>query len=194
MSNGLFKISVVQHGLHDCWLDVKGQPCSPDTPGARFVKARKVPAGTPGAQKVKKKSTKWYGRVPGNPRPIPLSANKVAAQQLLAERVKKAELGRAGIPDPFEEHRKRTCFAPAVRARGGWKLASQATAPTTALDRLSACPGSQRERPALRLPGGLQCVAVFAGIGARFLGDIDAHKVECWLAEMRKNARAASAG
>jgi integrase len=38
---------------------------------------------------------------------LALSANKVAAQQLLAALVKKAELGRAGILDPFEEHRKR---------------------------------------------------------------------------------------
>src|SRR5262249_1130887 len=43
----------------------------------------------------------------GNPRPIPLSANKVAAQQILAELVRKAELGRVGIIDPFEAHRKR---------------------------------------------------------------------------------------
>jgi hypothetical protein len=71
------------------------------------VKARKVPKGTPGAKKVKKKSTKWYGRTPGSTKPMPLSANKVAAQQLLAELVRKAELGRAGIIDPFEEHRKR---------------------------------------------------------------------------------------
>jgi integrase len=38
---------------------------------------------------------------------VPLSANKVAAQQLLADLVLKAELGRAGIGDPFEEHRTR---------------------------------------------------------------------------------------
>jgi len=57
--------------------------------------------------KVKKKSGKWYGRVPGSPKPTPLSTNKVAAQQILAELVKKAELGRAGILDPFEAHRRR---------------------------------------------------------------------------------------
>src|SRR5262245_6349902 len=107
MSSNLFKITVVQHWLHDCWIDREGVPCAEDEPGARFVKSRKVPAGTPGAKKVKKKSSKWYGRVPGSAKPTPLSTNKVAAQQLLAELVRKAELGRAGIGDPFEEHRKR---------------------------------------------------------------------------------------
>ena len=71
------------------------------------MKARKVKPGTPGAEKVKKKSKKWYGRVPGNRQPVPLSANKTAAGQMLAALVNKAELGKAGIRDPFEEHRKR---------------------------------------------------------------------------------------
>jgi hypothetical protein len=103
----VFKVTVVQHWLYDAWVGPDGLPCEPGTPGARFVRARKVPAGTPGAAKVTRKSTKWYGRPPGSPRPVPLSANKVAAQQLLAQAVKKAELGRAGITDPYEGHRKR---------------------------------------------------------------------------------------
>jgi hypothetical protein len=107
MPSNLFKVTVIQYWLHDCWIGPDGLPCDKDTPGARFVKSRKVKAGTPGAKKVKKKSAKWYGRVPGSTKPVPLSANKVAAQQLLAALVKKAELGRAGILDPFEEHRKR---------------------------------------------------------------------------------------
>jgi hypothetical protein len=35
-------------GLYDAWIDAEGRPCAKDTPGARFVKSRKVPAGTPG--------------------------------------------------------------------------------------------------------------------------------------------------
>src|SRR4051812_45917797 len=107
MAGNLFKVTVVQHWVYDCWIGPGGVPCDRDTPGARFVKSRKVRAGTPGAKKVKKKSTKWYGRVPGSRKPVPLSANKVAAQQLLAELVRKTELRRAGLGDPFEEHRKR---------------------------------------------------------------------------------------
>src|SRR5262249_45196727 len=107
MASNLFKVTVVQHWLHNCWIDAAGRPCDKGTPGARFVKARKVKAGTPGAKKVKKKSGKWYGRVPGCKQPVPLSTNKVAAQQLLAELVRKAELARAGVVDPFERHRER---------------------------------------------------------------------------------------
>jgi hypothetical protein len=84
MAGTLFKITVVQHWLYDFWLGPDGRPCDPDAPGARFVKSRKVASGTPGARKVRKKSGKWYGRLPGGSRPVPLSANKVAAQQMLA--------------------------------------------------------------------------------------------------------------
>jgi integrase len=107
MAGSLFKVTVVQHWVYDCWVGADGRPCAEGAPGAKFVKARKVPAGTPGAIKVNKKSGKWYGRIPGGDKPVPLSANKVAAQQLLAATFKKAELARAGIADPFECHRSR---------------------------------------------------------------------------------------
>jgi hypothetical protein len=45
--------------------------------------------------------------VPGSPKPEPLATNKVAAQQLLAQKVRKAELRKANIFDPFEAHRNR---------------------------------------------------------------------------------------
>src|SRR5262249_8253909 len=73
MPSNIFKVTVVQHWLYDCWIDPQGRPCDIDAPGARLVKARKVKAGTPGAKKVKKKSSKWYGRVPGSSRAVPLS-------------------------------------------------------------------------------------------------------------------------
>src|SRR5947208_1744754 len=97
----VFKVTVIQYWLRDCWVGLDGKPCAEGTPGARFVKSRKVPKGTPDARKVKKKSGKWYGRAPGNAKPTPLSTNKVAAQQLLAEMVRKAELKRANVFDPF---------------------------------------------------------------------------------------------
>jgi integrase len=68
---------------------------------------RQVSKGTRGARKHREKSAKWYGRVPGNPRPVPLCANKGAAQLMLNELVKKAELAKAGVSDPFEGQRKR---------------------------------------------------------------------------------------
>ena len=64
MASSLFKVTVVQHWLYDCWIDPQGRPCAEDAPGARFVRSRRVPAGTPGAVKVTKTSKKT-----GSPRP-----------------------------------------------------------------------------------------------------------------------------
>lgn len=71
------------------------------------AEGKQVPKGTLGARKVKEKSAKWYGRVPGAARPVPLCANKSAAQLMLGELVRKAELAKAGISGPYEKHRKR---------------------------------------------------------------------------------------
>jgi integrase len=53
-------------------------------------------------------SVKWYGEyvdAAGVTQRKPLATDKTAAQQLLAALVRKAELSRAGVADPFEEHR-----------------------------------------------------------------------------------------
>src|SRR5262245_54009672 len=50
-------------------------------------------------------SPTWYGWVDGAT--VPLCTNKAAAEMMLAELVKKAELGRRGIGDPFHDHRLR---------------------------------------------------------------------------------------
>jgi hypothetical protein len=97
---GVFKVTVVQYWLYDAHVGPDGRPCDKDAPGARFVKSRKVPKDTPGAVKVTKKSSKWYGRLPGSTKPIPLSTNKVAALQILAAKTTKAGLAEAGIVDP----------------------------------------------------------------------------------------------
>jgi integrase len=68
---------------------------------------KQVKKGTPGAKKVKEKSSKWYGRVPSQPRPVPLSADKKVAGILLHELIKKAENAKVGIGDPFEKHHRR---------------------------------------------------------------------------------------
>src|SRR4051794_11226146 len=61
-------------------------------------------------KKASRKAKKWYGQyvdAAGVLRRVPLSANKTAAQQLLNDLVRRAELGKAGLGDPFEEHRRR---------------------------------------------------------------------------------------
>jgi hypothetical protein len=102
----LFRVSVVEYWLRNAWIDAAGQPCPKDTPGARFVRSRRVRKGTPGAEKVTKQSTKWYGQIAAGER-IPLSSNKTAAQQMLADLVRDRELGRVGITEAAKTERRR---------------------------------------------------------------------------------------
>lgn len=63
---------------------------------------RRVRKGTPGAVKVFEKARIWYGQgIPGMPptRRIPLAADKVAAQRMLDDIVRKAERGQTSLPD-----------------------------------------------------------------------------------------------
>jgi integrase len=70
---------------------------------------RQVRKGTPGASKVKRRAAKWYGQyvdADGNRRRAPLSTDKVAARQMLAELERNAEHRKAGLVDRFAEQRK----------------------------------------------------------------------------------------
>jgi integrase len=70
---------------------------------------RQVPKGTPGARKVQAKSRKWYGQYldgDGRRRREPLTTDKAAARQLLAELERAVAHGRAGLTDEFAEYRK----------------------------------------------------------------------------------------
>jgi hypothetical protein len=161
----VFKVTVVQYWVKNAWIGLDGKPCPEGTPGARFVKARKVPKGTPGAKKVKKKSGKWYGRPQSGAKPVPLSTNKVAAQQQLADLVKKAELGRAGIADPFEEHRKQ----PLAEHLADYRLELQ---------------GRGNEPEYVRLVS-FRLDALLTGCGFKFMADLSASRVLTWPADLR---------
>lgn len=61
-------------------------------------------------ERVKTKSRKWWGRFKdenGVERRVPLAADKMAAQAMLNELVKKVERRAAGVVDRYDEHRKR---------------------------------------------------------------------------------------
>jgi integrase len=78
-------------------------------------------------RRVQRKAKKWYGQYTdgaGILRRDPLATDKTAAQQMLNELTRRAEMERAGISDPFRDHRKRplaehlTDFESSLRAKG----------------------------------------------------------------------------
>jgi integrase len=85
---------------------LKGKPAVRFADDGRTVTAPLTKKG----DRIRLLSAKWYGEyidADDMTRRVPLSADKTAAQQMLAELVRKAELGKAGIRDPFEAHHKR---------------------------------------------------------------------------------------
>ena len=71
---------------------------------------RRVPKGTPGARKVKKKSLRWYGQYKDPQKDgyvrVPLYTDKEASRVKLAEIVRMAERGDVGMIDPYASTRK----------------------------------------------------------------------------------------
>lgn len=65
----------------------------------------RVPKGTPGAIKVKERSTVWYGqyKVAGKWKRVPLYTDKQASNVRLGELVKAHERGEVGMIDPHKE-------------------------------------------------------------------------------------------
>src|SRR5271154_1941715 len=85
---------------------VKGKPSARFTLDGRTVTAPLTRNG----DRFRLLSEKWYGEyVDGDDvtKREPLSTDKTAAQQMLAEFERRAELEKAGIRDPFRDHRKR---------------------------------------------------------------------------------------
>ena len=113
-------------------------------------------------------SAKWYGEyvdADGITRREPLSADKTAAQQMLAELVRKAELGKAGIRDPFEDHRKR----PLAEHLADWEASLYAN-------------GRGEEYVKLKLA---RVGAILTGCKFVFTSDLSADRLELFLARLR---------
>jgi integrase len=73
------------------------------------AKGLQVRKGTPGAKKVKKRASKWYGQflgADGKRKRVPLCTDKAAALQMLAGLERTAQRQRAGLADRFAEHRQ----------------------------------------------------------------------------------------
>ena len=148
MSNDLFKIVSTEY-----WLN----------PGTE--QARHATKGTPGAVPVRKESAKWYGRLPGQRNPVPLSPNKSAARIMLGQLTKKAAMADAGARDPFELHRKR----PLAEHLDDWQASLKASGSTAA-----HCHNRKR------------CVkAILDGCGFIFQDDLSASRVLEFVAGLR---------
>jgi hypothetical protein len=65
---------------------------------------------TADGKKCRRESAKWYGEyvdADGLLQRVALSPLRAVAEQMLAERKRKAELVKGGLVDPYEDHRKR---------------------------------------------------------------------------------------
>ena len=117
-----------------------------------------------------KPAKKWYGQYTdagGATRRVPLSANKEAARQMLAELVKKAELEKAGVSDPFAAHRTK----PLAEHLAAW-------------ERSLAAGGSGGNYISQKVK---RAGVVVAACQAAVLADLTAERVELALASLRSD-------
>jgi integrase/recombinase XerD len=134
---------------------------------------RRCASTVPGAKKVKERARKWYGAgIPGVDKRVPLAADKNVARTMLAELVKKAERGEAGLEDKTTE-------------AGKTKLTTH----------LAAFQSSQRaaaegitEKQVAQNQSRLR--AVFDACGFVYPDDIDGDAVARYLADRRRLAKA----
>src|SRR5690349_13911017 len=125
------------------------------------LNGQRVPKSTPGAKKKKERARKWYGQgIPGLPprKRVPLASDKTAAGQLLAEMVRKAERGEAGLWDSVREAAQLTLD----QHLAGFER------------HLRNKPRSTSDKQ-IRLLG-TRLRAVFAGCGFKYPGDLNATK------------------
>jgi integrase len=134
------------------------------------LNGQRVPKGTPGAKKKKERARKWCGQgIPGLPprKRVPLASDKTAAGQLLAEMVRKAERGEAGLWDSVREAAQLTL----EQHLAGFER------------HLRNKPRSTSDKQIKLL--GTRLRAVFAGCGFKFPADLNATKVLDYLHERR---------
>src|SRR5262245_3244187 len=119
-----------------------------------------------------RKAKKWYGQYTdgdGISRRVPLSPNKAAAQQMLNELVRRSEMEKVGIRDPFRDHRSR----PLSEHLADWETALRARKNTDDYVRMKVA----RARRVIEAAGFVR------------VSDLSASRVESALAEMRKGPR-----
>lgn len=127
-------------------------------------------------ERTVRRVAKWWGKYrdsTGNVRRVALSANRAAAQLLLAELVKASEMGRA-VADPYAQHRHR----PLAEHLADWQLELTSRGNTA---------------PYVRLKVG-RVRRLVTGCGFERIADLSASRVESWLAELRKGGAVLDCG
>jgi integrase len=133
----------------------------------KTVTAPVTTKGKKAGQHCRVPSPIWYGRVSGER--VPLCTNKAAAEIMLADLIRKAERGEAGMNDPFEKHNKRPLaehvadYHRELEARGN---------ATRYADLVTSRLGD-----------------LLDGCGFRLIPDLSASRVTGWLARLRAVGR-----
>ncbi|MCI0462124.1 MAG: tyrosine-type recombinase/integrase [Gemmataceae bacterium] len=136
---------------------------------SRTPDGQRVTRDTPGAQRSERQAKKWYGRLPGQDRPVPLSASKETARRMLNKLLGDAEMASVGLVDPFAEQKAQP-LAQHVADYGRYLKAKGDTQ-------------EHADRAVSR------CTAVLEGIQADALGDLQPSAVVEFLASLRGPAR-----
>jgi integrase/recombinase XerD len=127
----------------------------------------------PGAKKVKGRARKWYGAgIPGIDKRVPLASDKNIARTMLAELVKKAERGEAGLEDKATEAGKTPLATHLEDFRSSQRAASEG------ITEKQVAQNQSRLR------------AVFDACGFVYPEDIDGDAVASYLADRRRLAKA----
>lgn len=164
----LFKVRVVVYLRPDGKRCPKSEAVTTDAEGNDVLLR--------GYKRRRTKSKKWYGQYTdanGELRRVPLSENKTAAQQILNALMRKTELAKAGISDPFEDHRKRVLLCPVCRGKGrtedGRKCDCQARPHLTDFRRYLVAKGNTEKHARQTCT---RAAAILTGCKATFLADL----------------------
>ena len=122
-------------------------------------------------QVIRAVAPKWYGQYTnanGKPCRVPLSKDKTGAQQKLNEIVRRVEMAKAGIINPFEDHAKR----PLLSHLDDWEGVLKAR-------------GNTDEYVALKVS---RTKKIITACKFKLISDLSASRVEGCLADMRKES------
>ena len=136
-----------------------------------------------GETRIRLLSQKWYGEyidTDGSPKTVPLSTDKTAAEQMLNDLVRKAELAKVGIFDPYEQHRFRSLAE---------HLSDFEQEMKTKVHRGKKRPPTLKQ---VRMKVG-RIRRVIDGCGFRLPGDLSLERVQAFLAGLSDDAAPADA-